>query len=429
MTNHFTLTATTLFSLLLASCSSILKHSTTPPSHSQTPVSKQKQVEQKLATKIKVETNEEKLALKRSSQLKIIQNHQVKKWINYFQFQGAKRFQRALNRGFFYQPIVASALKEGGLPEELFFLPLIESSYVSHARSSARAVGIWQFMKGTGKLYGLKVNQHLDERKNAIQASQAAVKYLKDLYTVFGSWELALAAYNCGEHRVLRAIMKGDSRNYWILSQKKLLPKETRNYVPKFMAAVIIGQNPKDFGLKDPLHLDLENHPKQVALNVPGSVALNRVSKVLDVPLKMLKKLNPQLHKGYTPPGRGRYKIWVPRGSTLSSKQFARLRKGQRKRTKKSKYHRVRWGETLSHIARRYGKSVPILKKLNSMTSSRIYAGQRLAILSRASRSYRVRKGDNLSRIAGRFGVSIAHIKQKNSLRNSRIYIGQKLKL
>ena len=369
------------------------------------------------------------------SSINILKTPEVQKWIDYFQKKDSKRFQRALNRGFFYEGVIKKALRENGLPSELYFLPVIESSYVSHAQSHAQAVGIWQFIKGTGKRYGLIVNRYVDERRDPLQSTEAAVKYLKDLYTVFHSWELVLAAYNCGEHRVLRAIMKGDSRDYWVLARKKLLPKETRNYVPKFMAAVIVGQGAKTFGLQDPRDLNLKKYPSMRRLRVPSSVSLAKLSQVLNIPLSLIRKMNTHLKAGHTPPGRKPYKVWVPQGAKLSARQYRDLKKSRiikRHLTSIASrdYHVIKRGDTLTSIGRRYGRRVAHLKRLNGMTSSRLYPGQKLSLVSSVlSRFYQVRKGDNLTRIAGLFGVSIRYIKKKNNLRTSNIYIGQKLKI
>ena len=416
----------------------------------------------------------------------------VQKWIDYFKGRGFKSFQRAINRGFSYKPMIEGSLREAGLPEELFFLPLIESSYVAHAKSHALAVGIWQFMRGTGKNYGLKVNSYVDERKDTIRSSRAAVKYLKDLYTVFHSWELAMAAYNCGEHRVLRAIMEGDSRDYWVLVKKKLIPSETRHYVPKFMAAVTIGKNLGQFGFQDPSGLNIKKHPRVAFLAIPPAVELDDVAKILDISPQSLEKMNPHLRRGKTPPGSKKYRIWAPKGLSLNRVQYRKLHKNSRKSKSRrmlarssKRYHLVKKGENLSSIAQRYSKSVTRLKRLNRLSSSRIYPEQRLSLGSskkeetlmryhKVSRGdnltsiakqynktviqikrfngmasariypgqklvisvpageniyYRVRHGDNLSTIAGRFGVSIAYIKRKNRLQTTRVYIGQKLEL
>ena len=368
------------------------------------------------------------------SSISIVKNSKVQKWMDYFQKKDSERFQRALNRGFFYEKIVKKALRKHRLPVELYFLPLIESSYVSHAQSRSRAVGIWQFMKGTGKMYGLSVSRYVDERRDPLQATEAAMNYLKDLYTVFHSWELVLAAYNCGEHRVLRAIMKGDSRDYWVLSRKKLLPRETRNYVPKFMAAVILGEGVKKFGFQDPRELNLPTYPQVKSLNVPSPISLSKLSKVLDTPYSLISKINPHFKAKHTPVGHKEYKVWVPKESSLSVGQYRALKKSRIKRSASSisfrDYHVVRGGDTLTSIARRYRTSVARIKRFNAMTSSRIYPKQKLAIIPSAlNRFYHVRKGDNLTLIAGLFGVSIGHIKRKNNLNTSHIYIGQKLKI
>ena len=266
-----------------------------------------------------------------------------------------------------------------------FFIPVIESSYVSHAHSRARAVGIWQFIKGTGKRYGLKINRYVDERKSPISSSLAASQYLKDLYIAFGSWELAMAAYNCGEHRVLRAIMKGDSKDYWVLSRKKLLPRETRNYVPKFMAAAIIGKNPKKFGLRDSGKLKRARHPKVIGLRVPPSSSLRQVAKTLGLSFKLLKRVNAHLKTGRTSPRTRDSNIWVPMGTKINTKQYARLKRRRGKRAPAviaRRVHVVRPGENLSIIARRYNQTVARLKKFNGMATSRIYPGQKLSLES-----------------------------------------------
>ena len=321
--------------------------------------------------------------------LKLVQNPLVQKWINYFQNKDPQRFQRALNRGYFYQELVERTLAQSGLPKEFYFLPLIESSYVSHARSPARAVGIWQFMPGTGRNYGLKVNRYVDERRDPVRASRAAVKYLRDLYTVFHSWELAMAAYNCGEYRVLRAIMKGDSRDFWLLGQRKLLPRETRNYVPKFIAAVLIGRNPEAFGFRHPRHLGLKRYPEIKAIEVPSPVSLAQVVKVTGWSMGRLKQLNPHLRRGRTPPGFKRYALWLPRSAILGKGQYALLQNQRLKRplTPPSVpgIHRVKLGENLTLIARRYRTSVARLSRLNRLTSSRLREGQRLALPGKAA--------------------------------------------
>src|SRR5690606_16029392 len=141
-------------------------------------------------------------------------NPEIQKWVKYFSEKDRKRFSHFLNRGEHYRDLIQATLESYSLPIELYYLAMIESGYVAHATSHASAVGAWQFMRSTGKRYGLYVDNYVDERRDPIRSTEAAAKYLTDLYNVFQSWELALAAYNCGENRVLRAVMQGKTRNF-----------------------------------------------------------------------------------------------------------------------------------------------------------------------------------------------------------------------
>jgi membrane-bound lytic murein transglycosylase D len=175
-------------------------------------------------------------------------------WIDFFANKNHDRFQRFINNGEEYRPIIESILFSEGLPKELYFVGLIESGYYLTARSHAQAVGPWQFIRGTGKRYGLKITSELDERQDIFKATRAAALYFKDLHNVFSSWELALSAYNAGEYGVIRRIMKYGTRDFYELSKHKYLPSETINYVPKVLAAMEIINNPKKYGfvIRDP---------------------------------------------------------------------------------------------------------------------------------------------------------------------------------
>ena len=239
-------------------------------------------------------------------------NEKVKFWLDYFTGRGKERFQRYLNRGERLRDVVQSTLEESGVPNELYYLAMIESGFVTHAYSHARALGVWQFIRATGRRYGLEANYYIDERRDPIHATEAAIKYLTDLYNAFLSWELAIASYNSGELRVLRAIMDGKTRDYWEMSEQRLLPKETRNYVPKFIAANLIGRNPEKYGFIDPVQIQKETYPSVVAVEVPSPVRLSTIAKTAKVPLSELKEVNPHLRRGTTPPSRKAYEIWVP---------------------------------------------------------------------------------------------------------------------
>ena len=196
------------------------------------------------------------------------ENKFVKVWIDYFTKYDRERLKRFLKRGQQFKEIVQNTLKENDLPQELYYLAMIESGYQNHARSSAQAVGVWQFISGTATRYGLKVDHFVDERKDPIRSTEAAAKYLRDLYNVFGSWHLAMAAYNAGEMRVLRAIFKARTRNFWELVESKALPRETSEYVPKFIAMSLIAENPEKYSLE--IDDNIVSYPSLKAVEVPG---------------------------------------------------------------------------------------------------------------------------------------------------------------
>lgn len=363
--------------------------------------------------------------------IKVIDHPDVDKWVNYFTKKDRERFQRFLNRGAKYQTLVHNTLREEKVPEELYYLAMIESGYSTGARSWASAVGIWQFIRGTGRRYGLKIDRYVDERKDPVRATRAAARYLGSLYRVYQSWELAMAAYNAGEGRVLGAIMRGHTRDFWELSRKKLLPKETRDYVPKMMAAMKIGQNLNKFNF---ISEASSHYLKPEAVKVPGAVRLSDIAKISGISTSSLKGLNPHIRRGVTPPGES-YTLWMPKDFNVAkvSNSFSTLKAKRLRLTASNSngYHKVRRGQNLFSISKKYGMSVASLKKLNGLRSSRIYAGQRLKVSSSSSssKSYKVRKGDTLGKIASRYGTTVRQLKKKNRLRSTRVYIGQRLSI
>lgn len=361
-------------------------------------------------------------------------NEHVERWIDFFTKKDPERFQRFLNRGAKYRRDIEKQSQIQAVPKELYYLAMIESGFATRARSRANAIGMWQFIRGTGKRYGLKINGYVDERHDPRRATAAAFKYLSDLHRVFQSWHLAMSAYNAGELRVLQAIMKGKTRDYWELVEKKILPRETRNYVPKFIAAVKIGENPEKYGFEKP---DYSPAISVKGVKVPTRVPLKAISKASGVSLSHLKLHNPHLRR-ITPPGREAYEIWVARDQAskvekalprLASKRIS-LSSGNYARYSTGKY-KVTQGDTLGSIARKYRTSVRTLKRLNNITGSRIYAGQRLIVsdqpVLKSNQKYRVKSGDNLYAIAKKFGTTIYKIKRKNGLKRNRIYVGQLL--
>lgn len=375
-------------------------------------------------------------------------------WRHYFSKRERARFKRHLNNGLKFKPVVEAVFKEHGLPVELFYVGLIESGYNTHISSSAQAVGPWQFIKGTAVRYGLRVDGHVDERRSIHKSSVAAANYFKDLYNIFGSWELALCAYNAGEYRIIRAIRKGNTRDYVELVKKKLIPRETINYIPKVAAAKnLVETEFKHLDNHD--RSDFYKNTKQVALGKSFSAA--RVRKAIGMNRKDFKKLNPELKRDWIKVRR-RHSVTVP--NRFKEKTIAYVRKENRivnlnldrklasrsykksKRSKKTSYkstssdiHRVKSGENLTLIARKYKVSVRELKRLNGMRSSKIIPGKKLVVRRKvrkiASNTYKnyhiVRKGDFLGKIARQYKMSLRDLKKLNGKRGSTIKIGEKL--
>ena len=356
-------------------------------------------------------------------------------WIKYYSKRENKRFTRHVNNGQLYKNIIEQVLDFHELPRDLFFVGLIESGYNTYIKSRASATGPWQFMKGTAKEYGLKVDRYVDERSNIVKSTHAAASYFKDLYNIFGSWELALCAYNAGHNRIIRAIRKGNTRDYKELVRKRLIPKETIYYVPKVMAAKEIYNNPKKYGFNFKAERESAfDHVK--AVTVKGSFDTHKLASKYGVPHGLFKKLNPEIRSRWV---RSRkMKLFVP---TKEVTHFAGIFKKEERidysrssRSVKSTY-RVRRGDNLSTIARRLGVSLSSLKRINGIRGSKIYVGQKLIVRKPSHSSggsyaiHKVRRGENLSRIARKYKMRLSHLKRINSLRSSRIMIGQSLRV
>jgi membrane-bound lytic murein transglycosylase D len=370
-------------------------------------------------------------------------------WMNYYLKRDMKRLQRHMNRGHKVETIVRETFRKHNLPEELFYVGLIESGYNERISSHANAVGPWQFIKGTATRYGLRVDRYVDERYNIVKATEAAAQYFKDLYNIFGSWELALSAYNAGEYRIINAIRRGNSRDYRVLVKKKLLPKETIYYVPKVMAAKNIYEKKRHYGFHTPLK---RNNPfKNVSESkFTSSFSLKKIAKKIGVSYKKLKTINPDVKTGWVHLKRGRsHKLLVPNSleakasrvaishrekrSASSKRKLASLEKkiskAKRVALTKSAAYRVQKGDNLSKISRLFNTKISKIKRANGLRSSRVMVGQRLRIPGLVAKTYTVRKGDNLGGIARRFKTSIASIKGLNGLKNSRIYPKQKIQI
>lgn len=353
-------------------------------------------------------------------------------------------FLRALKRSGRYRPQIVAELKEAGLPEELSWLPLIESGFNVKALSRARALGLWQFIPSTGYKFGLKRDRFIDERMDPDKATLAAIAYLKELHNIFGDWTTVLAAYNCGEGRVLRVIKTQNVNyldNFWDLYER--LPRETARYVPRFLATLHILNAPEKYGI-DLAQID----PPFVyeTATIDRQIHLRDAAKALGVPESTLQEMNPELRYKILPPASYGLKIPVGKSEQLLA-QIDDIRPASLPQPAYV-YHRVRSGETLSTIARRYRTSVARIQRANNLRSSHfIRAGKRLKIPGKGTTyaaippeqppstpvqmpAYHVvRRGDSLWNIARKYGTTTQDIQKLNGLTGTHLYEGQKLNL
>jgi membrane-bound lytic murein transglycosylase D len=321
-------------------------------------------------------------------------NERVEKWLNYYTGRGRERFQIWLQRSGTYMDLLTRNLRAEGIPEELANLVFVESGFNMHAKSVASAVGPWQFIRGTARIFGLEMTAYKDERRDPELATRAAARYLRRLYTMFdGSWPLALAAYNSGEGTVMRAIKRQKTRDFW----KLRLPRETQDYVPKFLAAMEIASDPERYGFQAPEHSPLQYD----RVTVKGPVDLKEVARVGGVDMDELKRLNPVFVRHRAPGDKDGTEIKVPHGKgeelqlaletsykpkPLTKSELRAAAKAHRAEMRKPSrrsrsVHVVRRGEALSQIAAKYGTSTTRLAKLNRISNkSKIRAGQKLRI-------------------------------------------------
>ena len=382
-------------------------------------------------------------------------NEKVDFFVRYF--QGPKRdwMYRALQRSGRYRDQMREILHEEGLPEDLVYLALIESGYNPYAYSCSGAVGIWQFMAQTGKRYGLKIDWWVDERRDLDKATRAAARYLKDLYGQFGDWYLAAAAYNAGEGKLQRAILACDSTDFWHISTKNSLKTETKDYVPKFLAALMIAKDPERYGFGQ-----IQYDPPLLyeTVEVPEALDLNVLARACGQSVPLLRSLNPQLKRAYTAP---RSEIRIPRGTAEQFKRYcANLDPAERVTFRR---HVVRKGESLANISRRYGVPARTLVEMNELPKGRkIRSGTALMIPVACSPSgiqkesavrsakapdggssitanpstsgatekttYEVKRGDTLWKISNKNGVSLSSLCEWNHITpSSRIHPGQQI--
>ncbi|MCB9024949.1 MAG: lytic transglycosylase domain-containing protein [Bdellovibrionaceae bacterium] len=248
-------------------------------------------------------------------------NKEVQKWIRFYQNEGSQWLKNRLERANKYLPNMQQALSARGLPQDLAYIALIESGFSAHAVSTADAVGYWQFIEATARKYNLKISWWIDERRDFIKSTQAAASYLGDLYKIFDSWYLTAAGYNMGETRLKRLIKKHQTQDYWELSNKDDFPSETKNYIPKMLAALLISKAPRLYGFKD---LNPQAPYQYEYMFVPGGTDLHNLANYIGVTKKNLKKLNPELKMGFIPGFVNSHRIRVPKGYQAKVSSYIR---------------------------------------------------------------------------------------------------------
>ncbi len=378
----------------------------------------------------------------------IVINADVIRWMNYFTGRGRRSMNKWLGRGGRYWPMMYAKLDKRGAPRDLVYLSMIESGYATHAYSKASAVGLWQFISSTGRMFDLRVDWWIDERRDPELATDAAISFLTSLHKRYGDWYLAWSAYNAGPGRVNGAIKRHGTRDFWELSAKKGLPEETRNYVPKLLAAAIIAKYPERYGFTGVEYAS----PEVVdTVTVPANVGLDVLAKCAGLSVDEFRAMNPKLRRWALPPSPARHTVHVPRKK--GRKFLAALDKIPEDQRITHRRHTVKKGETLASIGKKHGVSAGAIQTANKIKNpKRISVGASLVIpingspparaladvrTPRRKRSKRskpsshmVKKGETLSGIASRYKIKTSELKSWNGLKSANtIRVGQKLKL
>ena len=378
----------------------------------------------------------------------LVYHPRVEFWLRYFTTgEGREIFARWLARSGRYETMIRQILRQEGLPEDLLYLAMIESGFNPSAYSRARAAGVWQFMPSTGRRYGLSSDWWADERRDPEKSTWAAVRYLHELYIRFGRWHLAAASYNAGEGKIQRAIDTFETEDYWELLDYPFLRNETKDYLPKMIAAAIIAKNPERFGFTD---VTLEPPLEYDTVKVPDATDLRVIARCAGTTFQELLRLNPDLLRWCTPPGRS-WEVHVPKGTADAFQlAFAELPRSERLTFRR---HLVRPGETLSQVARSYHTSASVIMQMNGIKNvHKLRAGQALIIpvpagaappvVAEVERtparktahrktyaaapaakgakkmSYTIQSGDTLWAISQAYGVSVQQLKAWNGIRN-----------
>jgi len=374
----------------------------------------------------------------------MVWNEKVIKALSYYIRSKPQTINRWLQRADFYLPVMKKMFADSGLPQDLAYLPLIESGFNPQAYSRAKAAGIWQFIQSTGKIYGLRHNYWLDERRDPLKSTESAIRYLKKLYGDFGNWHLALAAYNCGEGGVGRAINRSGTTDYWQLP----LPKETKNYVPSYLAALTIAKNPDIFNFTS----DSSRVFDFDTVTISECIDMRDIADSLNIDFETFKKSNPHITHWCTPPDVSNVCLYLPKGNAETFYAFVNSIPDDKK--VRWYVYKIRKGDLVQTIAKRFKVSADAIREINRLNkSSKIIAGKTLFIPIPAKVGvvqyaevttapapvtkqkavpnntgkvqYKVKQGETISGIALMFDVSEGELEDWNNVSNSKIRAGQ----
>ena len=390
---------------------------------------------------IEIEMGETKLIVveDRDGHVPLVRTKHVDQYIKYFQTKGRKQFQIWLDRYAKYKNLILPILKEHEMPEEFIYLAMIESGLNPKAYSKAKASGMWQFIYSTGKRYGLNRDWYRDERRDPEKATHAACLYLKDLYKQFDNWYLALAAYNCGSGRVSRASKIHQTYDFW---QMHSLPRETRNYVPYFLSAAIIARNPEAYDFKVPKNVKPFEYE---TINLEKSADISVLARVAGLKPKVLREYNPELRQSATPTEAG-YPLKLPLGTKEHFLTAWNAIPEEERFAPQFVVHRVRFGESLWTISKKYNVSIHDLAAVNKIRNrNKVRVGQKLNVPLKggqvwgnndnggppghSKKVYKVKRGDTLGQIAENFGTRASKIRRWNNMKygSHLIHPGQRL--
>jgi len=364
----------------------------------------------------------------------MVLNDRVVAYVDYFSTRHKEFFAASLMRSGRYVQAFQTVFEAAGIPKDLVFMAHVESAFKTNAYSRAKAKGIFQFIAGTGRRYGLRIDSWVDERSDPAKSAQAAAAYLKDLYGMFGDWYLALAAYNAGEGKIQRSLAQTRKNDFWQLASTRSLRAETRNYVPAILAATLIAKQPGKYGFD----VQPEAPVPSEVVTIDGQTDLRVLARLAGVDPETLRQLNPQLRRGMTPPGSAT-EVKVPVGlADTVTQAYANLPAADRLVLAR---HEVVKGESIGAIAQRYGVSASAIANANRLgKGAAVKPGQELIIPAVAPPStefdvnrtsavaYRVRRGDTLSRIATHYRTTAAAIASASGIGlHSNLSVGQRL--